>query len=135
MSRVVHFEVPADDPERLIRFYQEVLGWRIEKWDGPMEYWLVMTGPEDEPGIDGGLARRSEPEVGVEITVDVADLDQALAGVEAHGGEIIRPKSAVPGVGWLAYIKDTEGNILGMMESDPGAARYNRGEIPLGTTL
>jgi len=122
MSRIVHFEVPADDPERLIRFYKEVFGWRIEKWDGPMEYWLVMTGPEDEPGIDGGLARRSEPETGVEITVDVDDLDQALAGVKNHGGEIIRPKSAVPGVGWMAYIKDTEGNVLGMMESDPEAA-------------
>jgi len=122
MSRIVHFEVPADDPERLIRFYEEVFGWRIEKWDGPMEYWLVMTGPEDEPGIDGGLARRSEPDFGVEITVDVADLDQALAGVKSQGGEVIRPKSAVPGVGWMAYIKDTEGNVLGMMESDPEAA-------------
>ncbi len=121
MSRVVHFEVPADNPQRLIRFYEEVFGWRIEKWDGPLEYWLVMTGPEDEPGIDGGLAKREDPEVGVEITVDVANLNQALAGVEAHGGEVIRPKRAVPGVGWLAYIKDTEGNILGMMESDPSA--------------
>ena len=122
MSRVIHFEVPADDPQRLIKFYEKVFGWRIEKWDGPMEYWLVMTGSEDDPGIDGGLAKRTDPEVGVEITVDVADLDQAIAGVESHGGEVIRPKGAVPGVGWLAYIKDTEGNILGMMESDPDAA-------------
>lgn len=122
MSRVVHFEIPADEPERLISFYQKVFGWRIEKWDGPLEYWLVMTGPEEEPGIDGGLARRTDPEAGVEITIDVADLDRAIAEVEANGGEIIRPKGAVPGVGWAAYIKDTEGNVLSLMESDPAAA-------------
>ncbi|MGB2965233.1 MAG: VOC family protein [Anaerolineales bacterium] len=122
MSRVIHFEIPADDPERLIKFYETVFGWRFEKWDGPIEYWLIMTGPEDQPGIDGGLARRTEPEIGVENTIDVVNLDQSLVDVEAHGGKIIRPKIPVPGVGWMAYIKDTEGNIFGLMEEDPEAA-------------
>jgi predicted enzyme related to lactoylglutathione lyase len=122
MSRVVHFEIPADDPERAIRFYEKVFGWRIEKWDGPIEYWLVMTGPEDEPGIDGGLARREDPNTGVENTIDVKNLDASLADVEDQGGQILRPRMAVPGVGWMAYIKDTEGNIFGLMESDPKAA-------------
>jgi predicted enzyme related to lactoylglutathione lyase len=121
MSRVVHFEIPADDPQRAIKFYEKVFGWRIEKWDGPIEYWLVMTGPEDQPGIDGGLARREDPETGVENTIDVSDLDQALVEVESQGGEIIRPKQPVPGVGHMAYIKDTEGNIFGLMESDTQA--------------
>jgi len=121
MSRVVHFEIPADDPERSIKFYEEVFGWVIEKWDGPIEYWLIMTGPEDKPGIDGGLARRTEPEMGVENTIDVPSVDEAVTKVEAQGGQVIRPKMAVPGVGWMAYIKDTEGNIFGMMESDPDA--------------
>lgn len=58
MSRVVHFEIPADDPERSIKFYETVFGWTIEKWDGPIEYWLIITGDEDKPGIDGGLAHR-----------------------------------------------------------------------------
>ncbi len=118
MSRVVHFEIPADDPERSIKFYEEVFGWTIEKWDGPIEYWLIMTGQEDQPGIDGGLARRTDPEVGVENTIEVADLDLSLTAVADNGGQVIRPKMTVPGVGWMAYIKDTEGNIFGLMESD-----------------
>ena len=122
MARVVHFEIPADDPERAIKFYEKVFDWQIEKWDGPMEYWLIMTGEEDKPGIDGGLARREDPETGVENTVDVKDLDATLANVKAQGGKVIRPRMAVPGVGWMAYIKDTEGNVFGLMESDPEAA-------------
>lgn len=122
MSRVVHFEVPADDPERAIKFYESVFGWRIEKWEGPIEYWLIMTGPEEEPGIDGGLARREDPSTRVENFIDVKDLDASLAAVKAQGGEVIRPRMAVPGVGWLAYIEDTEGNVFGLMESDRDAA-------------
>jgi predicted enzyme related to lactoylglutathione lyase len=122
MSRIIHFEIPADDPERAIKFYEKVFDWQIEKWDGPIEYWLVMTGPEDEPGINGGLARREDPATGVENTIDVMDLDGSLAEVKKHGGEIVRPKMAIPGVGWMAYIKDTEGNVFGLMESDTDAA-------------
>ena len=122
MARVVHFEVPADDPERSIKFYETVFGWTIEKWDGPIEYWLIMTGDEDKPGIDGGLSRREDPETGVENTIDVKNLDQTLADVKANGGTILRPRMAVPGVGWMAYIKDTEGNTFGLMESDENAA-------------
>ncbi len=122
MSRVVHFEIPADDPKRAIKFYEKVFDWQIEKWDGPIEYWLIMTGEEDKPGIDGGLARREDPTTGVENTIDVKNLDASLANVKAHGGEVIRPKMAVPGVGWMAYIKDTEGNVFGLMESDLEAA-------------
>lgn len=122
MSRVVHFEIPADDPKRAIKFYEKVFDWQIEKWDGPIEYWLIMTGEEDKPGIDGGLARREDPTTGVENTIDVKDLDASLANVKAHGGEVIRPRMAVPGVGWMAYIKDTEGNVFGLMESDLEAA-------------
>lgn len=122
MSRVIHFEIPADDPERSIKFYESVFGWTIEKWDGPIEYWLIMTGDENEPGIDGALARREDPETGVENTIDVKDLDQTLLEVEANGGKIIRPRMAVPGVGWMAYFKDTEGNTFGLMESDETAA-------------
>ena len=122
MSRVVHFEIPADDPKRAIKFYEKVFDWQFEKWDGPVEYWLIMTGEEDKPGIDGGLARREDPTTNVENTIDVKDLDASLAIVKNHGGEVIRPKMAVPGVGWMAYIKDTEGNIFGLMQSDEKAA-------------
>ena len=122
MSRVIHFEMPADDPERVIQFYEKTFGWRFDKWDGPIEYWLISTGSKDQPGIDGGLARRTDSVVGIENTIDVKNLEISLIAVEANGGEIIRPKMAVPGVGWMAYIKDTEGNIFGLMEEDPKAS-------------
>jgi len=122
MSRIFHFEVPADDPERAIKFYESAFGWRIEKWDGPIEYWVIMTGPEDQPGIDGGLARREDPATGIENFIDVKDLDASLKAVADQGGEITRPRMTVPGVGWVAYIKDTEGNIFGLMQRDQDAA-------------
>ena len=122
MSRVVHFEIPADDPQRLIGFLEKVFGWRIEKWDGPMDYWLVMTGKKGEAGIDGGINRRGQGNSMVVNTVDVADLDEMIDKVEKHGGQIVLPKMPVPAVGWMAYFKDPEGNIHGMMERDPNAA-------------
>lgn len=130
MSRLVHFDVQADDPERAIAFYESVLGWKFHKWDGPMEYWLIETGPKDEPGIDGGLARRPEGSAVLgagasttfTCTVEVSAVDEAAAAVETNGGTITRPKVAVPGVGWLVYCKDTEGNDFGMMEADSSAA-------------
>jgi len=74
MGRVVHFEIPADNPERAVKFYTKVFDWKIERWQGPVEYWLVMTGPTDQPGIDGGLMRRNPPFNGTVNTVDVASL-------------------------------------------------------------
>ncbi len=121
MPRVVHFEIPADDPERVIGFFEKTFGWRIEKWDGPIDYWLVMTG-EEEHGIDGGITRREGEDSMVANTIDVPDLDAYIAKVEEHGGEIVLPKMAVPGVGWMAYFKDPEGNLHGMMQSDTSAA-------------
>ncbi len=111
MSRVIHFELAADDPTRAIAFYENVFGWQFNKWEGPVEYWLITTGPESKPGIDGGLAQRADPAVSTENTV----------GVEANGGKIVRPKQAVPGVGWMAYCQDTEGNTFGIMQEDPSA--------------
>jgi predicted enzyme related to lactoylglutathione lyase len=121
MPRVVHFEIPADNPERAIAFYQNVFGWEIEKWEGPMEYWLIMTDPEEEPGIDGGLTRRTEPGMGTENTIGVASIDEYLTKIEASGGKVLRPKSTVPGVGYLAYCQDTEGNTFGLMQEDTSA--------------
>ena len=121
MPRVVHFEIPADDPERAIAFYRKTFGWKIEKWEGPMDYWLVSTGEEGDAGIDGAIARRGEMNPLVANTLDVVDLDESIERVVANGGEIIAPKMAVPGVGWMAYFKDPEGNLHGMMQSDPGA--------------
>jgi len=121
VPRVVHFEVAADDPERAAAFYQDVFGWEIHKWDGPMDYWLIKTGPEGQPGINGGLHRKTGPVGGHVNTIDVPSVDDFVAKIEAHGGTIVRPKRAIPGVGWLAYAQDTEGGVFGIMQADPSA--------------
>ena len=121
MPRVVHFEIDAKKPEKAIKFYENVFGWKFEKWKGPVDYWLVMTGNEKEPGIDGGLAKRTEAEPSTVNTIDVPSVDEYAKKVESNGGTIVRPKMAVPGVGWMAYFKDPEGNVWGMMESDETA--------------
>jgi len=127
MSRVVHFEIHAENPERAATFYKNSFGWQISKWDGPADYWLISTGPSNEPGIDGAITKRQGPIDGEAViayvcTIDVPSVDDATAKVTAHGGTIALPKMPVPHVGWLVYCKDTEGNIFGMMQNDPSAA-------------
>ena len=121
MPRVVHFEIDAEEPERAIKFYEKVFGWKIEKWKGPIEYRLITTGEEDEAGIDGGLSRRTEAEPSIVNTIDVPSVDEYVEKVESNGGAIVRPKMAVPGVGWMAYFQDPEGTLFGMMEEDSSA--------------
>ncbi|MFW9889661.1 MAG: VOC family protein [Candidatus Thorarchaeota archaeon] len=121
MGRVVHFEIVADDAERISKFYEKVFNWKVQKWDGPIEYWFLMTGDEEEPGIDGAFGMRQSPDDVVVNTIDVDDVDKYVRLVEENGGEIVRPKQVIPGVGYLAYFKDTEGNLWGMMHSDPDA--------------
>jgi len=122
MPRPIHFEIPADHPERLIGFYQTVFGWTFQKWEGGnVPYWMITTGPESEPGINGGMLPRHAPGQPCINTVNVANLDETLATAAANGGKVAAPKMAVPTVGWLAYVQDPDGNMIGMMQMDPAA--------------
>ncbi len=128
MPRIVHFEIHADDPQRAIRFYSSLFGWEFTAWGPPGGYWLIKTGPDGSPGINGGLVPRrgpppaeGQPVNAFPCTLDVTKIDDVIAAVVKNGGTIAFPKNAVPGVGWLAYAKDTEGNIFGMMQNDPSA--------------
>ncbi len=128
MNRPVHFEIHATDPAAAQAFYGPLFGWTFEKWNGPMEYWTVTTGKKEEPSIDGGLVKRmgKPPIEGAAVnayvcTIDVADVDASLAKAVQLGGTVAVPKMPVPGIGWLAYGKDADGNIFGMMQRDPGA--------------
>ena len=120
MPRVVHFEFPADDPERATKFYKQVFGWQIDKWEGPMDYWLITTGEEGEPGIDGAIQPRGEGQ-SVINTIDVPTVDEYVQKIVDAGGTVVMPKMAVPGVGYMAYCADTEGTVIGLMEGDPTA--------------
>ena len=120
MARPIHFEIHVDDMERARSFYEKVLGWSFQKW-GDIDYYVVTTGEEGTPGINGGmLARRGgsgDKVTAWVVTVGVDDLDATMAAVEANGGSIALPKDKMEGVGWLAYAKDTENNIFGMIEA------------------
>jgi len=121
MSRVIHFEIPAGDPQRAASFYKKVFGWKIEKWPGPMEYWMVTTGTDGVPGINGGLLKRQAPTTATTNTIGVESVDAAVTAVQGAGGKMIMPKMAIPTVGYFAYCEDTEGNLFGVMQPDANA--------------
>ena len=123
MSRVIHFEIHADEPQRAVDFYRNIFDWQIIKWEGPADYWLITTGPDTEAGINGAIVKRPHPISGntanaFVCTIDVPSVDEAIAKITSQGGTIELHKMAVPQVGWLAYAKDTEGNIFGILQSD-----------------
>lgn len=120
MNRPVHFEIPSANVDSAIAFYQGVFGWKFTRW-GQEDYWLVTTG-DTHPGIDGGLMVRRHPEQPVVNTIDVASLDDTVPAIEEAGGTIVVPKMPIPTIGWLAYFKDPDGNLFGVMQSDPSAA-------------
>jgi predicted enzyme related to lactoylglutathione lyase len=128
MPRPIHFEIHAADPERVQAFYRTLFGWQFQSWGGPVEYWVITTGDPGQPGINGGLVRRrgAPPAEGQAVnafvcTVDVPDLEATLRTVSSAGGTLALPRMAVPGVGHLAYVKDPDGNILGVLQADPSA--------------
>ena len=121
MPRVTHFEINADDPQRLVNFYQDTFGWKITKWEGPVDYWLVTTGEEGEPGINGAIMHRRDPSESTINTIEVISLDDSLVKIENAGGETVAQKIVVPGVGYMAYCKDPQGNTFGLMQTDSDA--------------
>ncbi len=127
MSRVVHFEIHAENPARASQFYTSVFGWVIQKM-GELDYWLITTGVPGQAGIDGGMFPRRGPAPidpnpisAFVCSVDVDAIDDAMVRVVTFGGTVVVPKRAFPGVGWSAYCMDTEGNIFGLSQNDPNA--------------
>lgn len=121
MNRFTHFELATSDLEKTAAFYREVFGWQIQKWEGPVGYWLVNTGDTSTPGINGGLMQTGGDFSGTINTIEVEDIDASIAKVLANGGEIILPRDAIPGVGYQAYFKDSCGIMVGLHQADPKA--------------
>jgi predicted enzyme related to lactoylglutathione lyase len=131
VSRVVHFEIQADDVERAKTFYAAAFDWSFEDYgqftDTP--YWGIVTGPEDEPGINGGLLQRPAPAPAVAqgtnafvCTVGVGDYDETERRILDAGGQVALPKMALGGMAWQGYYLDTEGNTFGINQPDPEVA-------------
>lgn len=134
---VVHFEIPADDPERAAKFYRELFGWDVGKFDGSaaggIEYWMVHTVPTNpdgmpaRPGVNGGLMRRmytGQPPVNY---IGVEDVDEFVRKAEKLGAKTLMAKSPVPGMGWFAQLNDTEGNLFAVWQTDPHAGEVGAG--------
>jgi uncharacterized protein len=120
MAKVVHFEIPVDDHERATRFYTHVFGWEVQGW-GDLPYWLVTAGGEDEPGADGALIARGDVHATPVLVVGVASLDETLSAARAAGAEILQDPLDIPGVGSSAYLRDPEGNTIGVFQpASPG---------------
>jgi predicted enzyme related to lactoylglutathione lyase len=119
---VVHFEIPANDAEKLSKFYGKLFGWKIIKMPGPIEYWGIQTVPVDEKGmllrngVNGGMMKKQNPEHKPVNYIAVESVDDYSKKIEELGGRIVVPKMEVPGVGWWAMALDPEGNQFAIME-------------------
>lgn len=111
MATRVHFEIPTDDLERAKKFYAELFGWKIERYPGPMEYWMITTTNEKgEKAVDGGMMQRQNPQQPITNYIGIPSIDEYAVKVEKLGGKVVVPKMAVPGIGYFAVCLDTENN-------------------------
>ena len=90
----VHFEIPTNNVEKLKKFYSNLFGWKIEKSQGPLDYWDIETVPEDEqmeplrPGINGGIYKSEYQNFKQINYISVENIDDYIKEVESLGGTI-----------------------------------------------
>jgi predicted enzyme related to lactoylglutathione lyase len=119
-NRVVHFEIPCDNPEKTIEFFKSVFGWNFQQF-GNESYWIAITGDEKTPGINGAIMKKRDPQQPLVNSINVDDIDAMTKAIEKAGGTVVVPKTPIPTVGYLAYFKDPDGNIHGIYQNDPSA--------------
>ena len=117
MPKFIHIDISADDPSQAAEFYRRAFGWMATKLEGPMPYWLIATDPTNPDAIGAGIGQRSEPWQTVAPTIDVPSADDAVTAITKAGGSIVIPKTLIEGIGHLVTFKDTEGNILSVLEA------------------
>jgi predicted enzyme related to lactoylglutathione lyase len=118
MPNVVHFEICVDDLDLAANFYAKVFDWNIQKADDGSDYQFIITDKDDEFAITGGLTKRIDEWDSTVNTIDVPSVDRCAKKIAAAGGRILAPKTAIPGVGYVQYCQDLEGNSFGIMEYD-----------------
>lgn len=124
MDSVVHFEIPFEDKKRATDFYKKTFGWETKEYPD-MDYTIVYTTETDmktfmvkKPGaINGGMMKREDKIKSPVITIGVKDMDESLKKTKVNGGKVLIDKMPVGDMGFSAYIKDTEGNIIGLFQS------------------
>ena len=119
-NNIAHFDIQADDVERIRRFYEQVFGWRFEAF-GPPDFYMIQTGTAEDPGVHGSVSKRAEPvvgrgRIGYECTISVDDLSAVKAAIVANGGRIVLDEYEIGGVGTMIRFEDTEGNVACAMQ-------------------
>jgi predicted enzyme related to lactoylglutathione lyase len=121
-NTIIHFEIPANDLEKLSTFYSKLFNWKIFRVPGPAEYYMIQTVPTDEqgmplrPGVNGGMTKKEQPTQKPVNYIQVEDIDQQIKKIQKLGGKITMPKQEVPGVGWIASALDPEGNPFAVLQ-------------------
>jgi len=119
---IIHFEIPANDVEKLKKFYEDIFGWTIILAPGPIEYWIIQTVPTDQdgmlqrPGVNGGMYKKQNPEGKPINYFSVESINDFLEKITKKGGKITQPKEEVHGVGWIAAAEDPEGNQFALLQ-------------------
>jgi predicted enzyme related to lactoylglutathione lyase len=116
MSKIVHFEVPAQDTARAKEFWGSLFGVQFQTYEGPVEYHMFQN--DDQTG--GGIYPQQQGEKGLITYFNVDDIDAARQKVQELGGSA-EDKEPVPGMGWYARARDTEGNDFSLWQSDENA--------------
>lgn len=120
-NRIIHFEIPSDDPKKAVKFYEDVFGWGFNDWGEQQTYWLATTGNDTDPGINGAILKRATPTTSLSNTISVDSIHDTIEKIKKHGGKILSEVMPVQGMGWVAYFSDIDGNIFSIMQSDPNA--------------
>jgi len=124
MDSVVHFEIPFEKKKRAADFYKKTFGWETNDVPG-MDYTIAYTTQTDmktrmikKPGaINGGMMKRNDKIKSPIITIVVKNIDEAIKKTKENGGSIYIDKMEIgKGIGFSAYIKDTEGNVIGLWQ-------------------
>jgi hypothetical protein len=127
MPRINHFDIPVDVPDRAIKFYEGVFGWRFAiGWEydtpnGREKYWRAISDDGVSPGINGGLTRREYPGQPISVGIEVPSVNACTEMVEKLGGKTLVARIAIPGVAWFAVCQDSEGNTFSIFQPDASA--------------
>ena len=119
---IMHFEIPANDVEKLKNFYEAVFGWKIIQSEGPIDYWLIQTVPVNSEGkllrsgVNGGMYKKQQSDNKPINYFAVESIKDFLKKIVKLGGKIIQPTQEVPNVGWIAAAADPEGNQFALLQ-------------------
>lgn len=119
----MHYEIPAKNPEKLSKFYANVLGWKFsDSGMTGMKYWLIKTSAKTQLP-SGGMYKKAAGDKGPRTYVEVKNIDSSTKKLQKNGGKVLVPKQAIPGMGWSVVAIDTEGNPLGLFQADRNAGK------------